>query len=122
MKRLLAFAVSVLGSVVVWAAPPAPVFPIPIRGGDQIPPPINAFAPGPSALGFDGLNAEPFVITNIKGKTAMGYTLGQATDSAGNAYQVFTDLRVFRGDYVGAQLSSAGVPGSAGAHSTFVLI
>jgi hypothetical protein len=84
MKRILAFAVSILGSVAVWAAPP-PVFPIPIRGGDQIPPPINAFAPGPPALAFDGLNAEPFVITNISGVTAMGYTLGQATDSAGTA-------------------------------------
>jgi hypothetical protein len=121
MKRILAFAVSILGSVAVWAAPP-PVFPIPIRGGDQIPPPINAFAPGPPALAFDGLNAEPFVITNISGVTAMGYTLGQATDSAGTAYQVFTDLRVFKGDYVGAQLSSAGTPGSATAHGTFVLI
>ena len=122
MKRILAFAVSVLGSVAVWATPPAPVFPVPIRGGDQIPPPINAFAPGDPTLGFDGFNAEPFVITNIKGVTAMGYTMGQATDSAGNGYQVVTDLRVFSGDYVGAQLSTAGVPGSAGAHGTFVLI
>jgi len=123
MKRILGFAVSVLGSVAVWAqAPPPQVFPVPIPGGDEIPPPINAFAPGDATLGFDGLDAEPFAITNIKGVTAMGYTMGQATDSAGNAYQVVTDLRVFQGDYVGAKLSAAGVSASAGAHGTFVLI
>jgi hypothetical protein len=122
MRRILGFAVSVLGSVAVWAqAPPPQVFPVPIRGGDVLPPLINVFAPGDPALGFDGLNAEPYAITNIKGVTAMGYTMGQATDSAGNAFQVVTDLRVFQGDYVGA-VSTSGVSASARAHGTFVLI
>jgi len=124
MKQILGFAVSVLGSLAVWAqAPPPQVFPVPISGGDVIPPPINAFSPGDSTIGFDGLNAEPFVVRNIKGETAMGYTMGQATDGAGNGYQVITDLRVFQGDYVGV---TAALPagGSAGtrAHGTFVMI
>jgi hypothetical protein len=122
MRRMLVFAVSVLGSVAVWAqAPPPQVFPVPIPGGDVVPPPINAFAPGDALLGFDGLNAEPYVITNIEGVTAMGYTMGQATDSAGTAYQVMTDIRVFQGDYIG-RVSTSGVSASTRAHGTFVLI
>jgi hypothetical protein len=124
MKQMLGFAVSVLGSVAVWAQPPpTQVFPVPISGGDVIPPPINAFAPGDATLGFDGRDAEPSVIRNIKGVIAMGYTMGEATDSAGTAYQVITDLRVFRGDYVGAMSTPPAVASaSARAHGTFVLI
>jgi hypothetical protein len=66
-------------------------------------------------------STEPYAITNIKGMTAMGYTMGHATDSAGNAYQVITDLRVFQGDYVGAR-STFGRSASARAHGSFVLI
>jgi hypothetical protein len=124
MKQILGFAVSVLGSLAVWAQPPPPqVFPVPISGGDVIPPPINAFAPGDATIGFDGRDAEPFVVRNIKGVTAMGYTMGHATDSAGTAYQVITDLRVFQGDYVGATATfPSGGSTSARAHGTFVLI
>ena len=123
MKRAIGFAVSILGSVAVWAqAPPPEVFPVPISGGDVIPPPINAnidaYAPGDPAIGFDGLNVEPYVIENIKGEVAMGYTTGHATDSTGAGYQVVTDLRVFQGDYVGA--TSTFTPTRA--HGTFVLI
>jgi hypothetical protein len=122
MKQMLGFAVSVLGSVAVWAQPPPP-FPVPISGGDVIPPPINAFTPGDATAGFDGLNAEPFVVRNIKGVTAMGYTAGEATDSAGVAYQVITDLRVFKGDYIGATPTfPSGGSTSARAHGTFVMI
>lgn len=122
MRRILGFAVLVLGSVAAWAqAPPPQVFPVPIRGGDVIPPHINVFAPGDPALGFDGLNAEPYAITNVRGVTAMGYTMGQATDGAGNGYQVVTDLRVFQGDYIGA-VSASGVTASTRAHGTFILI
>jgi len=124
MKQVLGFAVSVLGSLAVWAqAPPPQVFPVPISGGDVIPPPINAFSPGDAAIGFDGLNAEPFVVRNIKGETAMGYTMGHATDGAGNGYQVITDLRVFQGDYVGVTAAlPAGGSASTRAHGTFVMI
>ena len=118
MKRAIGFAVSILGSVAAWAQAPPEVFPVPISGGDVIPPPINVFAPGPPAIGFDGLNVEPFLIENIKGEVAMGYTTGHATDGAGAGYQVVTDLRVFQGDYVGA--TSSFVPTRA--HGTFVLI
>ena len=119
MKRIAGFAVSVLGSAAMWAqAAPPTVFPVPISGGDVIPPTINVFAPGDPAVGFDGRNAEPNVIENIKGEIAMGYTAGQATDSAGAGYQVVTDLRVFQGDYVGA--TSTFVPTRA--HGTFVMI
>jgi hypothetical protein len=124
MKRVVGFAVSVLSCAAVWAhAPPPHVFPVPISGGDVIPPPINAFSPGDAALGFDGRDAEPYVIANIKGVTAMGYTMGQAIDNARKAYQVVTDLRVFQGDYVGATSTlPAGGSASTRAHGTFVMI
>jgi len=123
MKQILGFAVLALGSVAVWAQAPPPVFPVPISGSDVIPPSIKAFAPGDPAIGFDGRDAEPYVIANIKGVTAMGYTMGVATDGAGNAYQVVTDLRVFQGDYIGATSTfPAGGSTSARAHGTFVLI
>jgi hypothetical protein len=122
MKQILGIAVLALGSVAVWAAPP-PVFPVPISGGDVIPPAINVFAPGDATVGFDGRDAEPFVIRNIKGVTAMGYTAGHATDGAGTAYQVMTDLRVFQGDFVGATSTfPAGGSTSARSHGTFVFI
>ena len=122
MKRTTGFAVSVLSSAAVWAQPPQ-VLPVPISGGDVVPPQINVFAPGDATAGFDGLNAEPFVVRNIKGVTAMGYTAGEATDSAGVAYQVATDLRVFKGDYIGATPTfPSGGSTSRRAHGTFVLI
>jgi len=123
MRQILWFAVSVLSSVSVWAqAPPPQVFPLPIPGGDAYPPFVNQFSPGVGP-GLDGLNAEPHGITNFEGVTAMGYTLGSATDNEGNAYQVVTDIRVYQGDYVGAQMTSPGpaaIP--AKAHGTFVEI
>jgi hypothetical protein len=121
MKQILGLAVLALGSVAVWAQPPPPVFAVPISGGDLIPPQIKAFAPGDPTIGFDGRDAEPSVIANIKGMIAMGYTMGMATDGAGNAYQVVTDLRVFQGDYIGATSTPAGTA-SERAHGTFVLI
>jgi hypothetical protein len=123
MRRILGFALSVLGSVAAWAqAPPPQVLPVPIPGGDVVPPFINQFTPG-EGVGFDGRDAEPQGITNFKGLTAMGYTIGPATDNAGNAYQVITDIRVYRGDYVGATpTSGAGGTTSARAHGTFVEI
>lgn len=124
MRRILCFAVSVLGTVAVWAqAPPPPqVFPVPVPGGDVVPPFINQFFPGVGTA-FDGLDAEPHGITNFKGVVAMGYTIGPATDNAGKAYQVITDIRVYKGDYVGATPTfGAGGTTSAKAHGTFVEI
>jgi hypothetical protein len=99
------------------------VYPVPIRGGDIIPPFITQFFPGPG-VGFDGLNAEPHGITNFSGLVAMGYTSGTAIDKAGHTYNIGTDIRVYQGDYVGAAPANGGAGGSvsAPAHGTFVEI
>jgi hypothetical protein len=104
MKRQIGFAVSILTSAAVWAQAPPEVFPVPVPGGDVVPPIqwINIFTPGGPGAGFDGVNAEPNTITNFDGVIAMGYTLGTATDTAGKVYQVVGDVRVFKGDYYGA--------------------
>jgi hypothetical protein len=100
------------------------VQPVPIPGGDVIQPfgLFNQFLPGVGSI-YDGMDAEPHGITNFRGVTAMGYTLGLATDNSGKTYQVITDIRVYQGEYVGAQAtSSAGGSTSAKAHGTFVEI
>jgi len=125
MRRILCFAVAVLGTVAVWAQVQAQVVPVPVPGGDVVPPAglINAFSPGDPALGFDGVNADPQVITNFRGVSAMGYTLGTATDGKGKMYQVVTDVRVYQGEYIGAQATfPAGGTTSGKAHGTFVEI
>ncbi len=96
------------------------VYPVPIQGGDIIPPFVTQFLPGP---GLDGLNAEPHGIVNFNGLVAMGYTSGTATDSAGHTYNIGTDIRVYQGTYIGAQANGgAGGSVSAAAHGTFVEI
>jgi hypothetical protein len=104
MKRAIGLAVSMLTSAAVWAQATPQVFPVPVPGGDVVPPIqwINIFTPGVTGPGFDGVNAEPNTITNFDGLIAMGYTLGTATDTAGKQYQVIGDVRVFKGDYYGA--------------------
>lgn len=135
-KLCLGLAVLALACVPGWGqGPPPQVLPIPIPGGDVFLPaqPIpaggalpsalfNVFSPGVGAF-LDGQDAEPNVITNFKGHVAMGYTLGAATDNKGNQYAVITDIRVYRGDYVGG-LSTyiGGGTTSATASGTFVLI
>ncbi len=111
----------------------AQVVPVPIPGGDIIAPftiapgitapgLINQFLPG-VGTGLDGLNADPHGITNFKGLVAMGYTAGSATDNAGKHYNVITDIRVYRGQYVGAEANGgAGQTKSVLAHGTFVEI
>jgi hypothetical protein len=105
------------------------VQPVPIPGGDILPPYglFNQFFPGPPGQTppFDPMNADPHGITNFRGVTAMGYTFGSATDNHGNAYGVVTDIRVFQGQYVGgetADANSAGATKSALSHGTFVEI
>jgi hypothetical protein len=68
---------------------------------------FNQFFPGVGSI-YDGLNADPQGITNFRGLVAMGYTTGTATDNAGNSYIVITDIRVYRGDYVGAVATYGG--------------
>ena len=103
--------------------------PIPISGGDILPPYglFNQFLPGPpnQTPPFDPMNADPQGITNFRGVTAMGYTVGAATDNHGNAYGVLTDIRVYQGEYVGgevANVNSAGATTSAPSRGTFVEI
>ena len=104
------------------------VYPVPIPGGDIFPSVggpitfVNQFLPGVGTI-FDGLNAEPHGIVNTSGIVAMGYTAGTATDSAGNTYNIGTDIRVYQGTYVGAVAAlGAGGSVSSSAHGTFVEI
>jgi hypothetical protein len=118
-------AVSTLCVLVICSCPLwGQVQPVPIPGGDVIQPfgLFNQFLPGVGAT-FDGLNADPHGINNSNTFVAMGYTSGTATDSAGHAYNVGTDIRVYQGDYVGAVANEgAGGSKSAPAHGTFVEI
>ena len=105
------------------------VQPIPLPGGDILPPYglFNQFFPGPpnQTPPFDPMNADPHGITNFRGVTAMGYTSGPATDSQGNKYIVITDIRVYQGEYSGGEIAdpkSAGATKSARARGTFVEI
>jgi hypothetical protein len=116
------------------------VQPIPLPGGDIIPPTVlpdgrlipsyglfNQFFPGPPNQNppFDPVNADPHGITNFRGVTAMGYTSGPAADNSGTNYTVITDIRVYQGEYVGGETAdpnSAGATRSARARGTFVEI
>lgn len=78
--------------------------PVPIAGGILVPPLIHVFSPGPVDQGFQGIDVEPSVITNFRGFSAIAYPGGTtaAKDSNGNSYDLATDMRVFRGEYVAA--------------------
>ena len=106
------------------------VQPLPLPGGDIFPGYglFHQFFPGPAGQTppFDPMGADPHGITNFRGVTAMGYTLGSATDNMGKAYAVITDIRVYQGDYIGGEshdpVNSAGYTASARTHGTFVEI
>lgn len=49
--------------------------PVPIPGGILPPPLIHVFAPGLLNQGFQGIDVEPSVITNLRGFTAIGLCL-----------------------------------------------
>ena len=121
-------ALSVTLTAQIQPIPNLPVQPVPIPGGDVLSNPDGSnalwtsFVPGVGAF-LDGKNAEPNVITNFKGQVAMGYTLGTATDNNGNQYAVITDIRVYRGNYVGGiPTYMGGGTTSAKGYGTFVLI
>jgi hypothetical protein len=75
---------------------------VPIPGGIVLPPLIHVFSPGPTDLGFQGIDVEPNVISNFRGFAAQAYPVGMgtATDSEGNIYDVSNDMRVFQGEYL----------------------
>ena len=123
----LAFSVALRAQI--EPIPNLKVQPIPLPGGDIVPPYglATSFIPGPlnQTPPFDPMNADPHVITNFRGVTAMGYTSGPAMDSQGNKYIVITDIRVYQGEYSGGEIAdpkSAGATKSARARGTFVEI
>lgn len=122
-----------LGATLTAQIQPIPnltVQPIPIHGGDLVPGYglANSFVPGPPGQSppFDPIGAEPQVITNFKGLTAMGYTSGLATDNQNNQYVVITDIRVYKGEYIGGTaadpVNTAGATVSAKSSGLFVEI
>jgi len=131
--RYSMIAVLALGATLtaqIQPIPNLPVQPIPIRGGDLVPGfgITNAFVPGPPGQSppFDPIGADPQVITNFKGLTAMGYTSGLATDNKNNQYAVITDIRVYQGKYIGGTaadpVNTAGATVSEEADGIFVEI
>lgn len=135
MPFLLAFSFPLKAQI--EPMPNLKVQPIPLPGGDIIPPTTfpdgtvlpsygfyKQFFPGPPNQNppFDPINADPHGITNFRGVAAMGYTGGFTTDQK---FAVVTDIRVYQGDYIGGEIAdpnSAGATRSALAHGTFVEI
>lgn len=133
LKIVYLLFIVVAGTFPLWGQieliPNLAVQPLPIPGGDIFLPDYgiyHQFFPGfAGAPTYDPPNADPHGITNFRGITAMGYTVGTATDNKGNAYGVITDIRVYQGDYVGGEIAdptSAGWAKRARAHGTFVEI
>ena len=125
---LLAFSLTLTAQI--QPIPNLTVQPVPIRGGDLVPGYgiVNQFFPGPPGQTppFDPIGAEPHGIINFNGLTAMGYTSGLATDNKNNQYVVITDIRVYKGKYVGGTpadpVNTAGATVSAEASGIFVEI
>lgn len=80
--------------------PPGSAEPVPIPGGDVIPPLIHNFLPGPTSLGFDGIDVEPNGISNFRGLVTQTTLAGSAKGSDGITYPLVSDMRVFQGEYV----------------------
>lgn len=126
----LVLALSLTLAAQIQPIPNLTVQPIPIPGGDLVSGYgiANLFFPGPPGQTppFDPVGADPQAITNFKGLTAMGYTSGLATDNKNNQYVVITDIRVYKGDYVGGMaadpVNTAGATASAKASGLFVEI
>lgn len=80
--------------------PPGSTEPVPIPGGDFVPTLIHNFLPGPTSIGFDGIDVEPNGITNFRGFVAQTTLGGTATGSDGITYLLASDMRVIQGEYV----------------------
>ena len=72
------------------------VDPVPVLEGMQI------LSPGPRALGFAGLAADPSSIGNFRGLVTLAYLRGRVRDATGRRFLMLDDIRVFQGDYVAA--------------------
>ena len=71
---------------------------------------IHQFSPGPKGVvlpftkvPLQGLNVEPSMITDFKGATALAYHAGMAKGSDGKTYNLETDFRVMKGEYVSVE-------------------
>jgi len=81
--------------------------PRPIPGGLTIPPLIHAYEPGTEGITLPftqaplgGLDVEPNTITDFKGVIAQAYHVGTATGSDGKTYNLETDIRAYKGEYI----------------------
>ena len=70
---------------------------------------FHVHAPGPTTIVLphsgvvpDGLDAEPNTITDFKGFIAQAYHVGTATGSDGLHYNLETDIRGYKGEYIAA--------------------
>ncbi len=90
------FLTAMAGLGLIPAARADDASPVPIPGG------LHVFAPGPRSLGFQGLDIEPNTITDFQGVVALAYLTGEATDGEGHSFKMFDDMRIFQGEYVGA--------------------
>jgi hypothetical protein len=70
--------------------------PVPVLTGNLV------RAPGPRALGFEGLAADPSSIGNFQGLIALAYLRGRVRDASGRRLVMADDIRVMQGDYVSA--------------------
>jgi len=70
--------------------------PIPVLDGQRI------LSPGPRALHFDGLAADPSAIGNFQGVVALAYMRARVRDTTGHPWVMVNDIRIFKGDYVSA--------------------
>ncbi|MDX6556572.1 MAG: hypothetical protein QOD86_2767 [Miltoncostaeaceae bacterium] len=103
-----------------WAGPAAAaragrparrVPPMPIPGGLKVGPDtqIHVWAPGDpgvtlpfSKAPLGGLDVEPTTIGDFRGFAAAAYHVGRAIGGDGTVFDLETDMRLFRGSYVGA--------------------
>jgi hypothetical protein len=83
--------------------------PKPIPSVTRIPdlPAFHAHEPGPTTIklpftgaDLEGLDVEPNTITDFKGVIVQAYHVGTATGSDGKQYNLETDVRAYKGEYV----------------------
>ena len=110
-----------VGASLAWPAPgvahgdhtrhrDAVVPPKPIPGGAfDLPPLLHVFAPGDPAITLpftgvtlQGFDVEPATLTDFEGFSALAMHVGTATARDGTPYNLETDVRAFRGNYVDA--------------------
>jgi hypothetical protein len=70
--------------------------PVPVPGVDHI------FAPGPTSLGFAGLQVNPSSIGDFDGTVALAYVKGHATGTDGHRFEMANDMRIMTGTYLAA--------------------